>query len=290
MLTDMDNPTEIKRFQDLCRYMETHRDEALSLKTLGSMAGLSASHFQRRFKTLIGVSPKRYLEACRLGKLKEELREGTSVTAAVYEAGFGSGSRVYEKLDTRLGMTPKQYRSGGKGLSISYAGASSSLGTILMGATDRGLCFIQFGKPFEELLEALRLEYPHAHLATMPEESKGQFKVWMRSLEAHLKSEKPHLDLPLDIQGTAFQLKVWAYLQKIPYGEVRSYTEVAEGIGQPKAARAVASACAANNLAIVIPCHRVLRGSGEMGGYRWGIEVKRTLIDQERLFSHTKPV
>lgn len=290
MLADTDNPTEIKRFQDLCRYMETHRNEALSLKTLSSMAGLSASHFQRRFKALIGVSPKRYLEACRLGKLKQELRDGNSVTAAVYEAGFGSGSRVYEKLDTRLGMTPRQYRSGGKGLSISYASAPSSLGNILMGATDRGLCFIQFGKPFEELEEALRLEYPYAHLSAMPENSIAQFEAWMHSLEAHLRGEKPHLNLPLDIQGTAFQLKVWAYLQKIPYGEVRSYTEVAEGIGQPKAARAVASACAANNLAIVIPCHRVLRGSGEMGGYRWGIEVKRNLIEQERRFSPAKPV
>ena len=278
---------DVERFQQICRYIEDHREESLSLERLSTMAGLSSSHFQRRFKAIVGVSPKQYWDTCRLSKLKQELREGNNVTAAVYEAGYGSSSRVYEKLDTRLGMTPKQYRTGGKGLSISYASAETSLGPLMMGATDRGLCFIQFGKPPSELLEALQREYPQATLSVMDEACKVQFEQWMQALEAYLKGENSHLDLPLDIQGTAFQLKVWNYLQKIPYGEVQSYTEVAQGIGQPKAARAVASACAANTLAIVIPCHRVIRGSGALGGYRWGLPVKRTLIDEERRLSQS---
>jgi AraC family transcriptional regulator of adaptative response/methylated-DNA-[protein]-cysteine methyltransferase len=277
----LDGNPELERFQHICRYIEMHREEALPLATLSKMADLSPGYFQRRFKAIIGVSPKQYLDACRLGQLKQELRDGSNVTSAIYEAGFGSGSRVYEKLDTHLGMTPKQYRSGGKGLAISYACASSSLDRLMMAATDRGLCFIQFGPTEPALREALQREYPDAHLSAMPDDLKTQFEHWMQALELHLQGEKPHLDLPLDIQGTAFQLKVWHYLQKIPYGAVQSYAEVAAGIGQPTAARAVASACAANKLAIVIPCHRVIRGSGELGGYRWGLPMKRTLIDQE---------
>lgn len=291
------NPTEVmqtdpnlKRFQEICRYIETHRDEPLSLEVLSIMADLSPGHFQRRFKALIGVSPKQYLDACRLGQFKQGLRTEENITTAIYDAGFGSGSRVYEKLDTHLGMTPKQYRSGGKGLSISYASAPSALGTMMMAATDRGLCFLQFGQSAPALLEILRKEYPQATLAPMDESSRAQFDTWMQALEDHLAGNRPHLDLPLDIQGTAFRLKVWNYLQTIPYGEVQSYTEVAEAIGQPTAARAVASACAANNLGIVIPCHRVIRGNGELSGYRWGLAVKRTLIDQERRFKEAVPV
>jgi AraC family transcriptional regulator, regulatory protein of adaptative response / methylated-DNA-[protein]-cysteine methyltransferase len=279
---------DLARFQEICRYIEAHWDEALPLARLSQLAGLSPSYFQRRFKAIIGVSPKQYLEACRLGQLKQELQAGNSVTVALYEAGFGASSRLYEKLDSRLGMTPKQYRSGGKGLSISYASAQTTIGTLMMGATDRGLCFIQFGKTALELLDALRREYPQANLSVMGEELKEPFEQWIQALEVHLKGGRPHLDLPLDIQGTAFQLKVWTYLQKIPYGEVQSYTEVAKGIGQPKAARAVASACAANHLAIAIPCHRVIRGNGELGGYRWGLTMKRSLIEQERQFRHIK--
>lgn len=275
-------PFGTEPFRELCHYMETHYDEALPLRVLANMAGLSPGHFQRQFKAAVGVSPKQYLEACRLGKLKAELRAGSNVTQAVYEAGFGSASRVYEKIDTRLGMTPRQYRNGGKGLSISYASAPSSLGPLMMGATDRGLCFIQFGKPVPKLLDALRQEFPRATLSAIPPASTEQFEHWMHALESHLQGTAPQLALPLDIQGTAFQLKVWHYLQGIPYGEVRSYTEVAQGIGQPKAARAVASACAANTLAIAIPCHRVIRGNGELGGYRWGVDVKRMLLAQEK--------
>lgn len=245
------------------------------------MAALSSGHFQRRFKAIIGVSPRQYQEACRFDQLRQALREGKATTEALYEAGFASSSRVYEKLDTHLGMTPGQYQRGGKGLAISYASAPSSLGIMMLGATDRGLCFLQFGQKAEQLLLGLQQEFPAAILSPMDERMNATFMQWMNILEAHLQGEKPHLNLPLDPQGTAFQLKVWRALQQIPYGKVQSYTEVAVGIGQPKAARAVASACAANKLAVIIPCHRVIRGSGELGGYRWGLPVKRALLARE---------
>lgn len=279
-------PTDMasEDFAEICRYLEQHSDEALPLETLSRMAGLSPSHFQRRFKALIGVSPRQYLENCRLNRVKQELKAGSDVTSAVYAAGFGSGSRLYEKLDTRLGMTPGQYRSGGKGLTISYAAAQTPLGELVIGATDRGLCFLQFG-PEAELIEQLRKEYPQASLQPMPDAAQPAFASWIEALNLYLTGETAPPDLPLDIQGTAFQLKVWSYLQQIPTGEVQSYAEVATGIGQPTAARAVARACASNRVALVIPCHRVIRGSGELGGYRWGIERKRVLLDGERKFS-----
>lgn len=273
---------ETARYQAVCRYIADHAEETLPLEKLAQQLELSPSHFQRRFKALIGVSPKQYQENCRFDALKQNLREGSDVTDASYAAGFGSSSRLYEKLDTRLGMTPGQYRSGGKGLTISYAAADTVAGRLMMGATDRGLCFIQFGASDNELLAQLEQEYPQAALQPMAAPMQALFAGWMQALNRHLAGEQPAEALPLDIQGTAFQFKVWSYLQKIPSGEVRSYSEVAEGIGQPKAARAVASACAANKLALVIPCHRVIRGSGELGGYRWGMELKRTLLDQER--------
>lgn len=273
---------QLAPFQTVCRYIEAHPDESLSLETLSQLAGLSPGHFQRRFKAVIGVSPRQYQENCRFNQFKQSLKSGSDVTTATYAAGFGSGSRVYEKLDTRLGMTPGQYRSGGKGLTIAYASADTVAGRLMMGATDRGLCFLQFGANDAELHVSLQHEYPEASLIPMPPASQPQFEQWMQALNAHLQGEQPSLTLPQDLQGTAFQLRVWHYLQSIPYGEVQSYTEVAVGIGQPKAARAVASACAANKLAILVPCHRVIRGNGELGGYRWGLERKRTLIDQER--------
>ncbi|PKL76181.1 MAG: bifunctional DNA-binding transcriptional regulator/O6-methylguanine-DNA methyltransferase Ada [Candidatus Melainabacteria bacterium HGW-Melainabacteria-1] len=272
----------LEQFQAICRQIAEHCEESLPLAELAALAGLSPSHFQRRFKALIGVSPKQYQESCRFGQIKAQLRQGRDVTAAVYDAGFGSGSRLYEKLDTRLGMTPTQYRNGGKGLAIAYAGADTCVGRLMMAATDRGLCFVEFGADDETLLAQLRREYPQADLKPMDPAGMHLLKGWVAALDARLQGDTRSLELPLDIQGTAFQRKVWNYLQQIPYGEVQSYTEVAAGIGQPKAARAVASACAANKLAILIPCHRVIRGSGELGGYRWGLDLKRSLLDLER--------
>lgn len=270
------------RIEALCRYIETHADETLTLETLSRQAHLSPYHLQRQFKAQAGVTPKQYQEACRMRSLRSDLRDGGAVTQAIYDAGFGSASRVYEKVASHLGMTPKQYRAGGKDVPISYAAAQTPFGCLLLGATDRGLCFVQFGDDEESLLAQLHSEYPNATLTAMQGEMKPVFQDWMQTLVMHLDGRQPSPDLPLDVHGTAFQIKVWRYLQKIPYGELQSYAEVARGIGQPKAVRAVASACASNRVALLIPCHRVIRGDGSLGGYRWGLERKRALIDRER--------
>lgn len=270
------------RVHKLCRYIETHARESLTLKALGQQAHLSPFHLQRTFKALVGVTPKQYIEACRLKSLKQQLRKGGSVTDAVYGAGFNSGSRVYERSGTRLGMTPRQYRERGRDVEISYAAAPTELGTLMIGATDRGLCFLQFGATETELRECLAREYSSAVISPMPRSRKKQFATWMQALSQHLQGATTALDLPLDVRGTAFQMKVWNYLQRIPYGDVQSYSEVASGIGHPTAVRAVARACASNQVALVVPCHRVIRGDGGLGGYRWGLHRKRALIERER--------
>ena len=269
------------KIRELCRYIEEHSEEALKLEDLARRAGLSAFHFQRSFKAAVGSTPKQYQETARLKKLKSSLRT-MDVTAAVYEAGYGSASRVYERADTRLGMTPKQYRQGGRDVTITYAYAKSPVGLMMIGATDRGLCFLQFGHTEKELLDQLRVEYPAALVEAMVEPYTKDFQAWMDALNLHLAGKQADLRLPLDIQATAFQMRVWNYLQSIPYGEVQSYGEVARGIGQPTATRAVARACARNRVALAIPCHRVIRATGELGGYRWGLDRKRVLIDRER--------
>ncbi|HEY6329996.1 MAG TPA: bifunctional DNA-binding transcriptional regulator/O6-methylguanine-DNA methyltransferase Ada [Blastocatellia bacterium] len=270
------------RVRDICRYIEDHSDDTLKLADLAQRARLSPFHFQRSFKAIVGLTPKQYIEACRVKRLKDGLRTARDVSAAVYEAGYGSSSRVYERADTRLGMTPNQYRKGGADIAITYVTAESPVGLMMIGATDRGLCFLQFGDTPEELSGLLAREYPAAQLEPMKEPHHPDFQKWIDALIAHLSGVRPNLNLPLDIRATAFQMRVWNYLQSIPYGQVQSYSEVATGIGQPGAARAVARACASNTVAVVIPCHRVIRGTGELGGYRWGLARKRTLIDRER--------
>ncbi len=254
----------------------------LDLAALAARAGLSRFHLQRRFKAIVGVTPREYGEACRMRRLKSELRQSQDVTEAVYAAGFGSSSRVYERADTRLGMTPNQYRRGGEGMAISYASAPTPVGLMMLAATDRGLCFLQFGESEEALAAALHGEYSAAQIAPMSEARGAEFREWMEALRQHLEGLRPQLDLPLDIRATAFQVRVWNYLQGIPYGQVRSYAQVAAGIGSPTATRAVARACASNTVALAIPCHRVIRGSGELGGYRWGLERKQALLGRER--------
>jgi AraC family transcriptional regulator, regulatory protein of adaptative response / methylated-DNA-[protein]-cysteine methyltransferase len=272
------------RIRLLCDYIRANcqSGESLGLEELARQVGLSPFHLQRTFKEIVGVTPKQFVEACRMEGLKAELRARDSITDAIYESGFGSSSRVYERVDTRLGMTPREYRAGGKGVSISYVSVASPLGVMMMGATDRGLCFLQFGESHDELFEKLQKEYPAASLSEMKSPYPEQFELWIKSLLRYLRREQIRLDLPLDVRATAFQLKVWRYLQSIPYGEVQSYAEVAHAVGNPRATRAVARACAANRVAIIIPCHRVIRGDGELGGYRWGLERKRVLIDTER--------
>jgi AraC family transcriptional regulator of adaptative response/methylated-DNA-[protein]-cysteine methyltransferase len=268
--------------RDLCRFIEGRPDAPPDLAELAARAGLSRFHVQREFKSVTGVTPKEYAEAFRVRLLKRSLRDSKDVTEAVYEAGFQSSSRVYERADTRLGMTPKQYRRGGQGVAISYATTGTALGLLMIGATDRGLCFVQFGESEEALSAALRLEYPQAQIAPMGSPRPAEFAEWIAALQRHLEGGQPRLELPLDIRATAFQMRVWNYLQSIPYGHVQSYGEVAAGVGKPAAVRAVARACASNTVALAIPCHRVIRGTGELGGYRWGLERKRALIDNER--------
>jgi AraC family transcriptional regulator of adaptative response/methylated-DNA-[protein]-cysteine methyltransferase len=215
---------------------------------------------------------------------KSVLRDGTSrgVTDAIYSSGFGSLSRLYEKADTRLGMTPMEYRAGGRGLEITYGTAETPVGLMMVGATDRGLCFLQFGEDVETLHRALAAEYPGAQVTPMPDPAPAEFTQWMDALNRYLSGQEPDLRVPLHVRASAFQMRVWKYLQSIPYGSVQSYQEVAKGLGEPRAARAVARACASNRVALAIPCHRVIRGTGELGGYRWGLERKRVLLDKER--------
>jgi AraC family transcriptional regulator, regulatory protein of adaptative response / methylated-DNA-[protein]-cysteine methyltransferase len=281
-----DDPMK-NRIVALCRYIEQHADSPLTLSELSREAKLSSFHLQRSFKAVMGVSPKKYLDSVRIKNFKTILRGGgqqmsKDVTGAIFEAGFGSLSRLYEKSATQLGMTPMEYRAGGSGVEITYGFAQTALGLMLVGATDLGLCFLQFGETEAKLREALATEYPAARLEALPDPAPDFFREWIDSLNRYLEGQQPDLHLPLHVRATSFQMKVWKYLQSIPAGQVESYQEVARGIGHPKAARAVARACAANHVALAIPCHRVIRGSGELGGYRWGLERKRTLIDAER--------
>jgi AraC family transcriptional regulator of adaptative response/methylated-DNA-[protein]-cysteine methyltransferase len=273
-----------ERFEQLCGQIRRRSEsgEPWTLEALARDAGVSPSHLQRTFRAAVGVTPRQYGEACRLEALKRQLRAGEPVTRAIYDAGFGSSSRVYERVDSRLGMTPTEYRAGGLGLAISYAAIDSPLGLLMVGATDRGLCFVQFGDSPEALAGELRREYPKAELEAVEEPYSDSFAEWIEALRRHLAGDLSRLDLPLAVRASAFQLKVWAYLQSIPYGQVRSYGEVAAALGRPTAARAVARACASNRTALAIPCHRVIRGTGELGGYRWGLERKRRLLDRER--------
>lgn len=272
------------RIRQLCEYIRANagNGDALTLDHLSQRVGISPFHLQRAFKAAVGVTPKQFVERCRIETLKTKLRESDSVTAAVYDAGFGSSSRVYERSDSHLGMTPRAYRAGAKGVSISYASIETPLGLLMLGATDRGLCFLQFGDSLRRLLRMLRAEYPAAVAEPMPTPYSPQFQLWVESLSRYLQGERVSLDLPLDIRATAFQTKIWAYLQSIPRGATESYSHIANATGNSKAARAVARACAMNPVAIVIPCHRVIRGDGELGGYRWGLDRKRALLDSEK--------
>jgi AraC family transcriptional regulator of adaptative response/methylated-DNA-[protein]-cysteine methyltransferase len=277
-----------ERIRRICEFIARHPTRKHTLKVLAAAAAMSPFHFQRSFKSVVGVTPKEYIEAERLRSLKLGLREAASVTQAIYAAGFGSASRVYERIDTRLGMTPRQYRTGGAGVGISYASARTALGCVLIGATDRGICFLQFGASEEALRRILAGEYPNAQLSPMPQSQLGAFDAWMREVTRRIEGDSAPPDLPLDISGTAFQLKVWKALLAIPRGAVASYGEIARQVGAPRAVRAVANACAANRIAVLVPCHRVIRGDGALGGYRWGVARKRTLLDRERAASSAR--
>ena len=270
------------KMQQIARYISQHADETLTLQSLAARARMSSGHFQKRFKAALGITPRAFQESCRIQLFKEQLAQGSAVADAVYAAGYGSSSRVYEKLDRNLGMTPKAYRKGGAGEVISYEIAQTNLGLMMVAATERGICFLQFADARTQLLGQLEAEYPKAELRPMRAVQRPLFDSWIALLNEYLSGKDIQLDLPLDIRGTAFQKLVWDYLLRIPRGSVQSYKEVAAAVGKPKAVRAVASACAKNRLAVCIPCHRVIRGDGSLAGYRWGLERKQALLDLER--------
>lgn len=253
-------------------------DTEISLDELSQRLDMSPSHLQRTFKQIVGVSPKKYAEVKRVEKFKDELRGGSDVVTAMYEAGYGSSSRLYEKAAENLGMTPAVYKKGGKGMNINFIITDCDLGKLLVARTSRGICSVTFGDSISEMREGLEKEFPNAEIAEDAENLKNAVDAILN----YLGGKNKRLILPLDLQATAFQMQVWDFLRKIPYGETRSYTEVAEAIGDKKKVRAVAQACARNRVAAVIPCHRVVASDGKLSGYRWGIERKRTLLEKEK--------
>lgn len=263
--------------QQICRWLEGENEQMPTLEELARKFNLSPYYLQRTFKRITGVTPKQYASAHRLERFKNGLKNGQTVTQATYEAGYPSSSSVYEAAAGQLGMAPKNYQRGGIDMPITYTIVSSPLGLLLVAATPNGICSVKLGDREEELEEALKREFPAAAI----QRTQAGLESWVSAILEYLRGAQPHLDLPLDIRATAFQQRVWKALQAIPYGSTRTYEAVAAEIGQPRAVRAVARACATNPTALVIPCHRVVRKNGELGGYRWGIERKQALLAQE---------
>jgi len=263
----------------VARYIESHADETLTLAKLASMFKLSPTHLQKSFKSTIGMSPKTFQDGIRQRQFKALLKNGQSVTDAVFAAGYGSSSRVYEQASGKLGMTPGAYKSGAAGEQISYTCGLTKFGCLMLAATDKGVCFVMFGDEENELRQKLKEEFPGA--ITERSVDDDQIKQWYAQINQFLSAGIPMPNIPLDIRGTAFQMRVWAFLQSISEGDVVSYRDVAVGIGQPAAIRAAATACAKNRIALLVPCHRVLRGDGGIGGYRWGVDTKRFLLSLE---------
>jgi AraC family transcriptional regulator of adaptative response/methylated-DNA-[protein]-cysteine methyltransferase len=260
------------------QWLDQHLHEPVTLEALAAAVGLSRFHLQRTFKRLTGVSPRDYVAARRQHALRHSLKQGDAVTTAIYDAGYSSGSRVYEQASGRLGMTPGTYRRGGGGERVAYDIASCRLGLLLVAATSRGVCFVAFGDDERKLAAALDREYPRAERVRAP----GDVRPWMRELVRRATGTEARIEVPLDVRATAFQWAVWRALGAIPPGETRSYRAVAESLGRPTAARAVARACASNPAALAVPCHRVVREDGEVGGYRWGRSRKTALLEAER--------
>lgn len=268
---------QIELVQRACRYIEEHLDQALRLEQLGAELGLSQAYTQRLFKRVIGISPRQYAEAQRLERIKSQLKGGASVTRTLYDAGYSSSSRLYERAPTQLGMTPSTYKRGGAGMLIAYTIVDSPLGRLLVASTGQGICRIGLDDDDAVLEDTLRHEYPSAEFYQDDE----RLRPWLEEVLRHLVGEQPHLHLPVDIRATAFQWRVWEELRAIPYGQTRSYSEIARAIGQPGARRAVAQACKQNPVPLIIPCHRVVRDDGSLGGYRWGVERKQRLLEKE---------
>src|SRR5580700_3095868 len=262
----------------VCRYLEQHLDEPVTLARLGKAFQHSPFHLQRTFKAVLGISPRAYADSCRMNQLKGNLRAGHSVTRSMYDAGYSSSSRLYERTASQLGMTPDKYRRGAIAAPIRYTCTDSPLGRMLIAATEKGICTIQFADSDDELEHGLRHEFPFA----VRRRDDAALQSWKDKLLSQIQGQRLNSSLPLDIQATAFQRRVWTYLQSIPFGATRSYGQVAKAIGQPTATRAVARACAANPVAVAIPCHRVVRADGNISGYRWGVERKKALLEMEQ--------
>jgi len=260
------------------RLLAEYSDENLRLAALGAKLATNAAVLRRAFRQVTGLAPRELAEALKVARFKALLRSGKSITDALYETGYGSSSRVYERSNAQLGMTPATYRKGGKGMKIEYTIAKSPLGKVLVAATERGVSAVYLGDAESKLLAELREEYPRAEISP----AIGSAQRWVREIIQRIEGKPAHADLPLDLQATAFQRRVWQELQRIPRGTTRTYSQVARALGRPKAVRAVARACATNPVSIVVPCHRVIREDGTLAGYRWGLNRKEQLLATER--------
>jgi AraC family transcriptional regulator of adaptative response/methylated-DNA-[protein]-cysteine methyltransferase len=268
---------QARRVAEICQHLE-HADPTPSLEELARRAGWSVYHLHRVFRAVTGLTPKAYAEGRRAERMREKLTEGRSVTEAIYDAGYNSSGRFYEKANGMLGMTPRSFRAGGARAAIHFAVGECSLGSILVAKSSRGICAIFLGNDPAKLARDLQDRFPQAELVG----GDAEFEQLVARVVGFVEAPQLGLDLPLDVRGTAFQERVWRALRKIPAGKTVSYREMAERLGVPKAVRAVAQACAANSIAVAIPCHRVVRSDGALSGYRWGVERKRDLLRREK--------
>jgi len=268
----------IDKILTACRYIEAQSDCIPTLTELSTQVAMSPTHFSRLFKQIIGVTFFEYANAQRLQRLKQHLHQGAEITDALYEVGYGSSSRLYEKALQKLGMTPATYKRHGRGEEIRYTSANSPLGYLIIAATTRGICSVKLGEDLTKLENELYNEFRHASL----HRADNELQEWIQALVDYLSGRVPLPELPYDVQATAFQLQVWEALKQIPLGTTVSYSDVACSIGHPTAVRAVARACATNPVALIIPCHRVLPKAGGLGGYRWGVSRKQALLEMEQ--------
>ena len=275
------NDPHVELVRRVCHIIAEHRDEPVTLERLSEIVGVNAHHLQRTFKQLMGITPRQYAQSQKLDRFKTGVKRGSSITDAMYDAGYGSSRALYEKSSSQMGMTPATYGRGGKGMRIVYTIADSPLGRLLVAATERGVCSVALGDSNSELTAKLFAEYPQASIDSRDTKISPSLNIWLSKVLDNLNGKTSRIDLPLDLQATAFQWRVWEELRRIPFGATRSYQEIAQAIGKPKAVRAVARACASNHAALVIPCHRVIREDKSLGGYRWGIERKQKLLARE---------
>jgi AraC family transcriptional regulator of adaptative response/methylated-DNA-[protein]-cysteine methyltransferase len=265
-------------FQRAILLLEQHMDTVTTVQSWADTTNVSLIHLRRIVKEVSGLSPREFLMNRKVEAFKQGVQSGENVTTALYSAGFGSSSRLYEKASHRLGMTPGKYKNGGNGERIVFTIIETPYGDLLVAATRNGVCSVKFGSVGTDLTEMLREEFPRAEIAV----DTGELSSWVSMIQNYFDGYSGSLDIPLDLQASAFRHRVWEELRRIPFGETRSYSQVAEAIGQPTAVRAVASACAANPVALVTPCHRVIHSDGSISGYRWGFERKQALLEAER--------